>query len=92
MNSVNYDKEFECHVSQYNFLIRNYQGGGIHIFHSLINSEYEQVVRYENLKSQTFRRAVTFYNELRKFEKYYLKEDGRSKATCKGVLRGLDFG
>ena len=92
LNSVNYHKEFEYHVSHYNSLIINYQGEGIHSFHSLLNSEYEQVVRYENLKSQTFRRAVTFYNELRKFEKYYLKEDGRSKATCKGVLRGLDFG
>ena len=73
LNSVNYDKEFEYHVSQYNFLIRNYQGRGIHSFHSLINSEYEQVVRYENLKSQNFKRAFKFENELRKFMKYCLK-------------------
>ena len=33
MDSVNLKKEFDSHVSQYNSLIRNYQGGSIHSFH-----------------------------------------------------------
>jgi len=73
MDSVKYNKKFDIHVSQYNSLIRIYQGGSIHSFHLLINNEYEQVVRYEYLLRKNYNRAVKIDKEVRKFLKYFIK-------------------
>ena len=77
MDSVNLKKEFDSHVSQYNSLIRNYQGGSIHSFHSLINNEYEQVMRYEHLIKENHKRVVAIDREVRTFRKYYLNSLAR---------------
>ena len=75
MDSVNFKKEFDYHVSQYNSLIRNFQGS-YHSFHSLINNEYEQAVRYQHLIKENYKRGVAIDKEERKFRKYYLKSLG----------------
>ena len=73
INSYNYKKEMEYHVSRYNAFKRNFQGS-IHFFHCLINSVYEEIVRYEILIKQNYNRAVKIDKEVRKFMKYCLKE------------------
>ena len=82
MDCVKYNKKFDIHVSQYNSLIRNYQGGSIHSFHSLINNEYEQVIRYEHLIKENHKRVVAIDKEVRTFMKYYLKSVAKEMYTA----------